>query len=101
MKAIFGFFRKGWVLTLLGLLALSLVIWVVGPLFAFADYKPLEPELPRWLLIGLLFAIWVVRLAFKAFLSLRANNTLLTSLATPAQAPSETERATSEELSGL
>ena len=34
MKAIFGFFRKGWVLTLLGLLALSLVIWVVGPLFA-------------------------------------------------------------------
>ena len=101
MKAIFGFFRKGWVLTLLGLLALSLVIWVVGPLFAFADYKPLEPELPRWLLIALLFAIWIVRLAFKAFLSLRANNTLLTSLATPAQAPSETERATSEELSEL
>ena len=103
MRAIFGFFLKRWVLTLLGLLALSLLIWFVGPLFAFAEYKPLEPERTRWILIGLLFAIWIVRLAFKAFLSLRANNKLLTSLATPAQAsaPGETQRATSEELSEL
>ncbi|HKQ23912.1 MAG TPA: type VI secretion system membrane subunit TssM [Burkholderiales bacterium] len=103
MRALFGFFRKRWVLTLLGLLALSLVIWIVGPLFAFAEYKPLEPELIRWLLIGFLFAIWIARLAFKAFLSLRANNKLLTSLAKPLQAsaPSETERATAEELSEL
>ena len=64
MKAIFGFFRKRWVLTLLGLIVLSLLIWFVGPLFAFADYKPLDPESRRWILIGLLFAIWLARLAW-------------------------------------
>jgi type VI secretion system protein ImpL len=103
MRAIFGFFRKPWVLTLLGLLALSLIIWFIGPLIAIAEYKPLEAELPRWLLIGLLFLIWIAQLAFKGFLALRANNKLLSSIAAPARAPapSETERATAEELSEL
>jgi type VI secretion system protein ImpL len=36
MRAIIGFFRKRWVHTLLGLLALSLIIWFIGPLIAIA-----------------------------------------------------------------
>ena len=47
MRVILKLFLNRWVLTLLGLIALSLLVWFVGPLFAFASYKPLEPEPAR------------------------------------------------------
>src|SRR6478672_10230904 len=95
MKAIFGFFRKRWVLTLLGLILLSLLIWFVGPLFAFAEYKPLDPQSRRWILIGLVFAIWLARLAWGWIKQLRANRSLLSGLVGSGQTdqPSEGQRA--------
>ncbi|HTS55072.1 MAG TPA: type VI secretion system membrane subunit TssM [Burkholderiales bacterium] len=103
MRAIFGLLLKRWVLTLLGLVAIALIIWFVGPLFAFAGYKPLEPELPRWLLIIVVFAVWIGRLAWKWVRELLANRQLLAGLAAPSQGaqPSATERASGEELSEL
>jgi type VI secretion system protein ImpL len=103
MKAIFGLFRKRWVLTLLGLILLSLLIWFIGPLFAFAEYKPLDPESRRWLLIGLVFAIWLARLAWGWIKQLRANRSLLSGLIGSGQTaqPSEGQRASAEEVSEL
>ncbi|HTS54432.1 MAG TPA: type VI secretion system membrane subunit TssM, partial [Burkholderiales bacterium] len=103
MRAVLAFFRKRWVLTLVGLLAISLLIWFVGPLFAFANYKPLEAELPRWILIALLFVAWISRQAWRWAKELRANRQLLASLATPIQPPqpTEAERASAEEVSDL
>jgi type VI secretion system protein ImpL len=103
MKAIFGFFRKRWVLTLLGLILLSLLIWFVGPLFAFAEYKPLDPQSRRWILIGLVFAIWLARLAWGWIKHLRANRSLLSGLVGSGQTaqPSEGQRASAEEVSEL
>jgi type VI secretion system protein ImpL len=100
MRTILGFFLKRWVLTLLGLIALSIIIWFVGPLFAFASYKPLEPELPRWILIGLAFAFWIGRMAWRWAKELRTNRQLLTGLAAPARAAQANEPS-AEELSEL
>ena len=52
MKAFFSFVIR-WVIPLLGLIALSLIIWFVGPLL-----EMLASPTPRWLLIVLLFALW-------------------------------------------
>ncbi len=101
MRAIFGFFLKRWVLSLLGLVALSLIIWFVGPLFAFAGYKPLEPELPRWILIAIAVAVWIGRRVWKWVKALQTNRQLLGGLAAPAAAPNEGERASVEELAEL
>jgi len=101
MRKILGFFLKRWVLSLLGLAALSLIIWFVGPLFAFAGYAPLEPELPRWILIGVAVAIWIGRRVWKWVKALQTNRQLLGGLAAPPAAPNEGERASVEELSEL
>jgi type VI secretion system protein ImpL len=50
-------------LVFLGLLALCGFVWFAGPLFAFADVRPLESEQVRWniiITIGALFLIWLL-----------------------------------------
>lgn len=42
----------------LGITALSLIIWVIGPVFAISGSSPLEPELNRQLSIALLYLVW-------------------------------------------
>jgi type VI secretion system protein ImpL len=47
----------------LGVIALCIFVWVGGPLFAFADYRPLASEEVRWSIICgiiLLFVIWLL-----------------------------------------
>jgi len=50
--------RTFWVFV--GLVALALFIWFAGPLFAFAERRPLESERVRWWLIGILFALYLI-----------------------------------------
>ncbi|MDB5887877.1 MAG: ImcF-like protein, partial [Rhodocyclales bacterium] len=45
MKAFFKILFHPILLTILGLIALALVIWFVGPLFSFAGFAPLGSEL--------------------------------------------------------
>lgn len=42
----------------LGITALSLIIWVIGPVFSISGSSPLEPELNRQLSIALLYLVW-------------------------------------------
>ena len=59
MSKIFGLVFNRWVFAVLGLVAISLLIWFVGPLIAVAEYRPLEPEKNRWFLIGLVVFFYV------------------------------------------
>ena len=45
MKRLAAFFRKRWVVSLIGLAALAVLIWFAGPLFAFAGHAPLVGRL--------------------------------------------------------
>ncbi|VFR37023.1 IcmF-related protein [plant metagenome] len=61
----------------LGLVALALLIWIAGPLLAFGAYRPLESELSRIALIGLIFGIWLLRLIWRKWREGRLNAQLL------------------------
>ena len=46
--------------SLIGVTALSCVLWMLGPLWTWGNTRPLEPVFPRQLLVGLLFFCWVL-----------------------------------------
>ena len=58
MKKLFGVFKKPWLISLLGVLALALLVWFAGPLLAFAGYEPLAGEMARMITIMVLLVLW-------------------------------------------
>jgi len=60
LRAFSRFFlsRAFWVFV--GLVALALFIWFAGPLFAFAEHRPLASARARGWLIGVLFALYLI-----------------------------------------
>ena len=51
MKKILALIFNGWVLAAIGFLALSLLIWIVGPLVAISQARPLDSV---WARLGLI-----------------------------------------------
>ena len=94
MKAFFGFFIR-WIVPVLGLIALSLIIWFVGPLL-----EALVPEGHRWALIILLFAAWLAYRVFRIVQARRQAARVMQSLAAQ-EAPDPASVATAEELATL
>ena len=58
IRRFFMFFTRPWVLALIGIIALSLLIWFVGPLIAIAEYKPMDKDWVRVLIIFVLLTLW-------------------------------------------
>lgn len=94
MKALFGFITR-WVIPLLGLIALSLIIWFIGPLL-----NALQPAWTRWTLIVLLFALWLGWRLFCLLRERQQERKVLDGLAAQA-APDAASVATAEELATL
>lgn len=61
----------------LGLLGISLLIWLFGGLIAIADYKPLDSKVVRIALISLIFIIWLTKVFLKQYLQARRNRELV------------------------
>ena len=80
MKKVLKFIFNRWTMTVLGLIAISLLIWFVGPLIALADYHPLESSTVRWILIALIILFYVGKLAWGVIKSKRLNTRLMDSL---------------------
>lgn len=94
MKAFFGFVIR-WVVPLLGLLALSLIIWFIGPLL-----EVLVPAWRRGALIALLFGVWAAYRAWRIIEARRQAAKVIDSLAADT-APDPASVATAEELATL
>lgn len=94
MKAFFSFVIR-WVIPLLGLLALSLIIWFLGPLLDM-----LVPAAPRLVLIGLLFTVWIAYRVWRIVQARRQAAKVMQSLAAET-APDPASVATAEELATL
>jgi type VI secretion system protein ImpL len=102
MKKLLGFFTRGWLLPLLGLLALAILIWFIGPLFAFAGWAPLAGETVRWITIGVVFAAFVLYRLWRYLSARRKNSKMVENLAAaPEPAPDEAASASAEELATL
>jgi type VI secretion system protein ImpL len=78
---LFKFIKQRWFISLLGLIGVSLFIWYLGPLFAFADYEPLEPEANRYLLIAFLASVWLIVRLWSYFKAKHQNNQVLAAMA--------------------
>ncbi|WP_280190985.1 type VI secretion system membrane subunit TssM [Delftia sp. PS-11] len=80
-RSIFSWLFNRYTLQLLGLVALSLLIWFVGPLIFIQPYQPLgSPAVRGWLITGL-FTLWVLRLALHWWRARSMNEHLLAGLA--------------------
>ena len=83
MKKLGGILRQKWLITLIGLLALSAIVWFAGPLIAISGSVPLASPIVRLLVIFALFLLWGLnnlRLQLKAN---KANNQLMEDLGGP------------------
>jgi type VI secretion system protein ImpL len=67
----FAFLKSRVFLVVLGFILLALFIWFAGPLFAFADWRPLESVTARLVVIGLVVLCWVGAQLIKR---MRANS---------------------------
>jgi type VI secretion system protein ImpL len=94
VKALFTVVVR-WVIPVLGLLALSLIIWFVGPLL-----DTLAPVPPRLVLIVLLFVVWATYRVWR-FLHARRQAAKVLQGLTAETAPDPTSRATADELATL
>lgn len=91
-------------ITLLGVLALALFIWYLGPLFGFGQSQPLVSESHRLVVIGFLFMIWALGRAALYWRARRRNSEVMAGISVhsdeiPAIDPDE--QASEEELATL
>ena len=80
MKRVLGWIFNRWVLLAVLLLALALVLWIVGPLVAIGELRPLESERARWMAIGLLVGLAVARVAWNRWRARHGNAAVVNQL---------------------
>lgn len=80
MKRLFSWLLKRWVLSLLGVLLLSILLWFEGPLLAFNGKVPLAASSVRWTLILLFLLVWAGYFLRLEIIARLANRRLMASL---------------------
>lgn len=81
----FGFLFSRGLWNFLGIVALSILVWIVGPLLAIGATRPLESETVRIAVIAALFGIWLLRLLWRKWREGRLNAQLLGQIRKPAK----------------
>ncbi|RYF40192.1 MAG: type VI secretion system membrane subunit TssM, partial [Comamonadaceae bacterium] len=85
-----------------GLVALSLLIWIAGPLLAIGAVRPLESEFSRAVTIAVLFLIWLARIIWRKWREGRLNAQLLGQLRRPAKPSNKADaKPVNEEVQAL
>ena len=77
MKKIFGILKQSWFQSLQGVIALSALIWFLGPLLGFGGRLPFESRQNRLLLILAIALIWALFFLWKAFRARQKNKQML------------------------
>lgn len=102
MKSVFKFLFNHWTMAFLGLAALSLLIWFVGPLIAVAEYRPLESDTVRMILIASVITIYIGKLIWRAIKAKNLNARLMEGLLRhPSAPPQPGDSAGAEEVALL
>ncbi|MGN6226223.1 MAG: type VI secretion system membrane subunit TssM [Dyella sp.] len=65
MKKFLSLLKSGWFIALVGLLLLSLLIWLGGPYLGIGDSQPLASPVTRLVVIIVLLVVWVVALQIQ------------------------------------
>jgi type VI secretion system protein ImpL len=89
MKKFLAFLLSPAAVGTLALLVLSAIVWWVGPLVAIGSVRPLEGLAVRIVVLVLLWALWIGRLAWGAWRRRRANAVLVAGMAAGPSAASK------------
>ena len=81
MKRFFNWLIKPAVLSFIGVLLLSLVIWFEAPLLSFDGKAPFASDSVRWYCIAFFFALWAGYFIWRAVSARMANARLMKSVA--------------------
>jgi type VI secretion system protein ImpL len=100
MKGWLGFLSAGWFLSLVGVTALALLVWFVGPLLGFAGNTPLASVGARAAVITILFALWAI-VQLVSLLRARARNSKLVDQLAEDDGVDAAEAASAEELATM
>jgi len=73
----FSFLKRRGFLLVVGFLLVAAFIWLAGPYFAFADYRPLETEMARLIAIALVAVLWFAAAVVKKIRAFRASDRLV------------------------
>jgi type VI secretion system protein ImpL len=96
MKKLLGLLFHPWLLLALGVLAVSLAVWIVGPLVAIDRWRPLESETARWIFIGVLIALVLLHQAWRWWKARRTNTSVVAQLTAAAPSQSANDPASAE-----
>lgn len=99
MNKLLSFFKQRWLISFLGILALALLIWWLGPLVAIGGWEPLASPLSRLVTILVILLLWGLNQLRRYRAAKRKNDELLKDLAEAPPNPAET--ASAEEIAEL
>ncbi|HMZ00579.1 MAG TPA: hypothetical protein PLU79_13080, partial [Burkholderiaceae bacterium] len=97
-KTLLGWIFSRWTLAVVGLLALSAVIWWIGPIVAIGAWRPLGGETVRWICIGLAWLLVLGALFWQRWRAGRRNQAVVEQLMT---APAAAQPAESADLASV
>ncbi len=100
MKRILGVFRNRWFTSIIGLLAVGILIWFVGPLIAIAGAIPLKSVVARLVVILVCVVLWGLNNLRIQMQVNRANTELASGFADAHAAAPETSQS-AEEVAAL
>jgi len=86
LRALRAILVSRWLWTLIGLVLLSLLIWVFGPIITIGASAPLASETARLGVVAGLLVVWLVWLILRQRRAIRANRVFVSELAAPAEA---------------
>jgi len=80
MKKLFSWVFNGWLLAILGLLAFALLVWIVGPLVAVGELRPLEGRAARLVFIAAVVMLYLLSKAWRAWRARAINQSVVNQL---------------------
>lgn len=101
MKKLLALLFHPWLLLALGLLALAMLIWFIGPLVAIAEWRPLESVNARLIAIALPVVLVLLRGGWRAWKARSTQNKLMDSLLTRAPTAPATPGVAETEVATL
>ena len=77
MKKIFEILKKSWFQSLQGVIAISALIWFLGPLLAFGGHQPFDSRKNRLIAIIVIMLLWALINLWKAYRVRQKNKQML------------------------
>src|SRR5690606_3916873 len=101
MKLLIGIFKNRWIISILGLVAVSVLIWFVGPYIAIAGFVPLQTIVARLIAIMICMLIWGLNNLRVQMSVNKANSDLVDVVADEPVTGSQSSARSTEEIALL